>query len=243
MAKDAMFNLTAFADRLVKEDRKPEVARKIKAAVDARSIEVDLMLAREASEALTFSFDNPMNQPQQFREISEAALMSYALILYARATKSTSRIRKQYDPISSFTSSELKVHKELCDLRDHAIAHFGKGGSYVGNWVIEIAILDIADGVMKPAVVTRRQIVDRGLAARAHVQIGRALEIIQPVAVNRINAFTEALNVECSTDPEFYREILQHPLNPELFLGGEDQVEKLRQGRTQGQARSTFGHR
>lgn len=168
--------------------------------------------------------------------------MSYVVVLYARATKSTSKVRKQYDPRSLFTSDELKVHKELCDLRDYAVAHFGKGGSYVGNWVIEIAVMDVADGVPKAAVATHRQIADRPLLARARVQISRALEIIEPVAKGRINAFTDAINAESAADPEFYKEVHQHPLNPVLFFGGEGQVESLRQGRARGQARGAFGH-
>ena len=242
LVNDAMFNLSDLAARLVKEQRKLDFAGKIRAAVDAQSLKVDLMLALEASDALKFSFDHSTGQPTQFREASEAALMSYVVLLYARATKSNSKIRKQYDPRPSFTPDELKVHTELCDLRDTAVAHFGKGGSYVGNWVIELAILDVADGVPKAAVATRRQIVDRRLLARARAQIGRALQIFEPVAQERINALTEAINVESSADPEFQKEIQQHPLNQELFFGGKDEVEKLRHGRVAGQARGAFGH-
>lgn len=78
MIDEVMFNLTDLADRLIKERPKLGLANKIKAAVDARSIQVDLMLALEAADALSFSLDQPMSQPPRFREAGEAAQMNKA---------------------------------------------------------------------------------------------------------------------------------------------------------------------
>ena len=244
MNQDAAFNLSAFAARLLKEGRKIDLAAKIRNAVDARSIEVDLMIAHEACSALAFSFDNSMQQPAHFRETSEAALLSYIVVLYARATKTNSDERKQYDPRSRFTSEEKAVHTELCDLRDKAVAHFGYGGSYKGDWTIELAVLEVEGTHALPAIITRRLIVDRNLLARASAQILRALEVIRPVCVERINAFTDAINAECTADPEFYKEVQQHPLNLAIFLGGEDQAAQMKAVRQPGgQARGAFGHK
>ncbi len=66
--------------------------------------------------------------------------------------------------------------------------------------------------------------------------------IIGPLAINRINLFINAMNTEILADPSFYKEVLEHPLNAEIFLGGVDQVETLRQGRAKGHARGAFGH-
>ena len=242
MTNEAVFNLSAFAERLLREKRKVALAFTIKNAVDSRSLQVDLIFSLEACDALAFSLDNRMDQPADFRETSEAALMSYIVLLYARATKTESEVRKQYDPRSRFTAAELKVHKELCDLRDNAVAHFGTGGSYVGDWVRELAVMDVVDFVARPAIITRRLIVDRPLLTRARAQITRALEIIRPVCVKRMKALTDEIDKECAADPEFYKEVHQHPLNAVLFLGGEEQAARMRQGRAQGQARGAFGH-
>lgn len=162
MDSDVTFNLTALSERLLREGRKTDLGYKIRSAVDARSIQVDLMLALEACDALTFSLDNDTRQPPHFRETSEAALLSYIVILYARATKSDSDARKSYDPRSKFTDDEKDVHTELCDLRDKAVAHFGFGGSYIGNWTVELAILDVVGANARPAIKTRRLVADRG---------------------------------------------------------------------------------
>jgi len=214
---DQAYNLTALAQRLLKEGRKLDLANKILGAVDARSIAVDLTIALEACDALAFSLDNAMQQPANFRETTEAALLSYLVILYARATKSSSDIRKQYDPRPKFNADEKQVHTELCDLRDQAIAHFGRGGSYTGDWTVELAILDI-DHTVRAAVVTRRLVVDRALLYRAKAQIARALEIINPLCTSRINLFIDAINAECVADPAFHKEVSQHPLNIAIFL-------------------------
>lgn len=239
---DATYNLSALATRLLSEGRKLDLASKIKGVVDSRSIEVDLMIAFEACDALSYSLDHPMNQPERFRETSEAALMSYIVLLYARATKTDSNERKQYDPRAKFTPEQKDIHKELCDLRDHAVAHFGFGGSYNGDWVREVAILDVADFAARPATMTRRLVVDRALLSRARVQISTALELIRPVCVKRMNYMTEAIDREAARDPDFYKEIHQHPLNAAIFLGGQEQAEQMRLGREHGQARGAFGH-
>lgn len=202
------------------------------------------MLAHEACNSLAFSLDNPMQQPANFRETSEAALLSYIVLLYARATKTESDVRKQYDPRPKFTADEKKVHAELCDLRDKAVAHFGYGGSYTGDWTIELAMFEVDGTDVLPAIITRRLVVDRGLLARARAQISRALEVIEPVCMKRIKAFTDAINAECAADPEFYKEVHQHPLNLAILLGGEDQAAQMKAGRRPGgQTRSAFGHR
>jgi hypothetical protein len=242
MDHEAFYNLTAFADRLVGEGRKIDLAWKIRNAVDPKSIEVDLVLASDACDALAFSLDNPMQQPANFRETSEAALFSYIVVLYARATKSESDVRKQYDPRSKFNAEEKKAHLELCDLRDKAVAHFGHGGSYVGNWNTELAVADSNYIGVRPAIITRRLIVDRKLLVRARNHILRTLEIIIPVCVKRIEDFTDALNAEFETDPNFYEEVQQHPLNAAIFLGGAEQVAQMRAGRAAGHARGSFGH-
>lgn len=234
------FNLSAFAEKLIAERRKLNLAWKIKNAVGLQSIAVDLKMAVEACDALLFSLDNKMDQPADFRESSEAALMNFIILLYARAAKTSSDERQQYDPRASLTPEELVVHQELCDLRDAAVAHYGTGRSYVGNWVRELAIMEIGAGV-RVGVVSRRQIIDRPLIARAKAQILRVMEIVDPIASERINGISEALDAECELDSEFYREVHAHPLNVELFLGGAEQVVQMQNTPYGGSARGTFG--
>jgi hypothetical protein len=237
----ATFNLSAFAERLFREGRKLNVAHAIKKAVDLQSISVDLRIALEACDALVFSLDTPMNQPSEFRETSEAALMNYIVLLYARAAKTSSDERKQYDPRASFTPEELAVHTELCDLRDGAVAHYGTGGSYVGNWVREIAVLEVGP-TARTGLVSRRQIIDRPLIKRAREQIARTMEIVDPIVAKRIDDITNALNAESTADPEFYKEVHSHPINMQIFLGNAEQVVEMQNTPGGGRNRGGFGH-
>ena len=239
MTDEPVFNLSAFATQLLDEEKRMPLARKIKAAIDFGSRQVDLRMARDACDALQFSLDNPTNQPPPFREASEIALLSHIVMLYARATKTSSTSRSQYDPSNLLNADELSVHRELCDLRNDAVAHFGKGGSYPGMWVKEVLVLDTA--AAKVAAITRRQVVDRHLLARARSHIIRVLEILEPRVKRAIDAVTDGLNVEIVTDPGIRAEVEQHPLDKQLF-GGAEQVEQLlRRGRQYGHARNSFG--
>ncbi len=233
-----MFNLSALANQLLEEKRQLPLAHKIKAAVDSSSRQVDLLMALDACDALRFSLDCPMKQPPRFREASDAALLSHVVLLYARATKTGSTSRSQYDPRKLLNSDELRVHEELCDLRDDAVAHFGKGGSYLGTWVEEVLVLDTA--AAKVATITRRQVVDRFLLARARAQISRVLELLEPRARQAIDVVTEALNAELA-DPSILEAVQRHLINKQLF-GDEEQFESLRRrGQQQGRARNSFG--
>ncbi|THD35024.1 MAG: hypothetical protein E7773_11185 [Sphingomonas sp.] len=236
------FNLSAFADRLIAEKRKLDLAWTIKNMIGLQSISVDLRIALEACDALAFSLDTPMNQPAEFRETSEAALMSYIVLLYARAAKTSSEERKQFDPLPYLNDAEKIVHKELCDLRDRAVAHYGTGGSYVGNWVREIAVLEVEGITVRTGALSRRQIIDRHLIARAKTQIERVIEIVDPIVAQRIAGVMEALNVEAKADPEFYKEVHAHPLNVTLFLGNAESVVEMQNTPDGGRNRGAFGH-
>lgn len=236
------FNLSALAECLIEAGQKLDLAWKIKNAVGLQSISVDLRMALEACDALEFSLDTPMNQPPEYRETSEAALMNYIVLLYARAAKTSSDERKQYDPRASLTPEELTVHNELCDLRDRAIAHFGTGGSYVGNWVREVAVLEVGQTV-RTGVVSRRQTIDRSLIKRARAQIARVIEIVDPIVAARIDGITAALSAENNADPEFWREVHSRPINMEVFLGSAGQVVKMQSAPNGGRARGSIGQR
>lgn len=234
------FNLSAFADHLIETGQKSRLAWTIKNAVGLQSISVDLRMALEACDALEFSLDTPMNQLPEYRETSEAALMNYIVLLYARAAKTSSEERKQFDPRAHLTPEELTVHKELCDLRDLAVAHFGGGGSYVGNWVREFAILEGGE-MPRAGVVSRRQIIDRFLIRRARAQIVRVIEIVDPIVMERIEGITAALSAEVNADPKFRDEVHRYPINMDVFLGSAEQAVEMQSTPNGGRARGNFG--
>src|SRR5689334_14863127 len=136
---DSTFNLTALSERLFAEGRLMPLAGKIKDALDMTSAHTDLVIALETLDALDALLAAPPTDDTP-RAAAESALLSAAVVLYARATKTQSDARKTFDKSTNFTAEEKAVHQELVDLRDDAIAHFGPGGSYRGMWQAEAVI-------------------------------------------------------------------------------------------------------
>jgi hypothetical protein len=132
---DSIFNLTALSERLLKERRLKPLAGKIRRLKEIASMHADLMMARECLDALHVSLGEPPDTSDMRRSVTEASLLSNAVVLYARATKTTSDERRSHDLRAKFSAEEKIVHRELCDLRDKAITHFGSGGSYSGEWM------------------------------------------------------------------------------------------------------------
>jgi hypothetical protein len=108
-------------------------------------------MALESLDALDVLLKAPTATDDFERIITESALLNNALVLYVRATKTTSQERGGFDLSSRFSAEERVTHKELSDLRDHAIAHFGSGGSYKGEWQAELVVLQFKGEDASPA--------------------------------------------------------------------------------------------
>lgn len=239
---DSTFNLTALADRLFAEKRLLPLADKIRRARDLHSLTADLEMALECLDVLDTLLMAPTATDDFEKIITESALLSNALVLYVRATKTTSRERDGFDLRSRFGEEERVVHKELSDLRDHAIAHFGSGGSYSGEWQTELVVLQFKGNAAKPGVVTRRKTVDRKLAKRARKQIGAAHMLLRALSLEKLGEVTDELNKAAAEDPEFHREISRHPLNLNIFLASSDAAEMVRSSFVRGYAKGSVRH-
>jgi len=239
---DSTFNLTALADRLFAEGRLLALADKIRRARELHSLSADLAIALESLDALDTLLLAPTATDDFEKIITESALLNNALVLYARATKTTSQERGGFDLRSRFSEEEGVAHKELYDLRDRAIAHFGSGGSYRGEWQAELVVLQFKGGNAKPGVVTRRQTVDRKLAKRARKQIEVAHALLRALSLEKLDEVTDELNKAIAEDPEFHREISRHPLNLNIFMASPDAGEMARSSFEQGYAKGSVRH-
>jgi hypothetical protein len=225
------FNLTALSDRLFDEKRMLPLAGKIRHARDLASIHTDLIMAIESLDALDQLFSEPPSDDFS-RQITEFSLLINAVLLYARATKTTSKERVQFDILAKLTDAEKIVHQELVDLRDEAIAHFGSGGSYLGMWHVETVILQPSDQGLRVGVSTRRQIRDKKLAARARMQIEKAKALVQTASMKKIAEVTTDLS--SMTVEEIEKEIFSHPINLDIMLSSPDAAATVRSAANQG---------
>lgn len=223
---DITLNLTALADRLAQEGRERVLVGKIREVVRYHSLRTDLLMAEESIAALddfTARDDKPRNLA-----IAEMALISNAIILYARATHSSSEMRSPTDLLSRFSNEERIVYSELVDLRNKAIAHYGSGGSYDGEWTVEIAIALAREGDSRVGVVTRRLTADRFLINRVSGQVTVARTFVEKMYDDRLRLLREEIDRRCEATPEFYKEFWQHPINLDVFLGGPEHGQHAR---------------
>lgn len=184
----------------------------IRRAISLHSLYVDLDTAADTLATLADE-PRPTEHVDESRQAArEAAMLHSAIVLYARATKSTSRERVGFDIRSRLSPEERTVHAEICDLRDHAVAHFGSGGSYTGQWKAETAILQIDPDGFRVGVVTRRTTFDSSLIKRIERQNLRAREIVGQVYEAKIGEVTEAFSA-LAGDPNFVRMFSQHPID------------------------------
>lgn len=241
--RDPTFNLSAFADRLFREKRMLPLANRIRRARDLHSLSTDLVMALESLDALEAELAVAADPDDHRKLITESALLNNALLLYVRATKTESKERGSFDLRSRFSDAEKIAHQELSDLRDHAIAHFGSGGSYGGEWQAELVILQFSGADSKPGVVTRRQTVDPSLVKRARRQIETALALMRSLYREKLNEITASLNAAVEADAEFYKEIAVHPLNLELFMKSVKAAEVARASFDTGYAKGSLTHR
>ena len=230
---DSIFNLTALSERLFAEGHLQSLAGKIQRAQELASLHADLMMAIETLDALDALTATPAAPDDFARSITEAALMSNAVVLYARATKTKSDERNDFDLSSRFSPEEKVVHQELVDLRDKAIAHFGSGGSYLGEWKAELVVLEASvKGDGRVGVATRRKMLDKNLVKRARVQIEKACTLMRGISREKVDEVTDELNKLAAEDiVQINKEIHQHPLNFPVFLTSPDAAEVARSAR------------
>lgn len=240
---DPIFNLSALADRLFREKRMMPLVGRIRRSRDLHSLSTDLVMALESLDALDELLAVQTDPDDHSKLITESALLNNAIVLYVRATKTESEERGGFDLRSRFDGAEKLVHKELSDLRDAAIAHFGSGGTYGGEWQAELVILQFSGEDAKPGVATRRQTVDRNLARRAHAQIERALFLMRQIYYEKLAEVTEEINQAVANSPDFYKEIALHPLNFDLFMKSTEAADAARASFSSGYAKGSVSHR
>lgn len=235
------YNLSALSERLMADKRHGRLAGAIKEAVRYHSLRTDLIMAEESCAALSDLL--AMVRGDQHQSITESALLCNAIVLYARATHTKSGGRDPIDLLHRFTPEQRKVHDEINGLRDQAVAHYGSGGSYQGEWKNEIAILQFKHPEeSKVGVATVRLAVDRKLTKRIRDQIAVARSMVDEITGGKLNLVTDEINKIVAAEPDFHREVGAHPLNLSLFLKDTKAAESARAAFDSGYAMGVVEH-
>ena len=109
------FDLSALADRLIAEKRLQPIAGLIRRVRDLHSLTSDLKQALDSLDILISEL-NRNDEAGDKQRILESALLNNAIIMYARATRTTSKERAVFDIIPKLNADQLVVHNELYEL-------------------------------------------------------------------------------------------------------------------------------
>lgn len=213
-------NLTAILDPLKETQEGRRLRKNILRALGAASTRLDLIHVLD----LLSAFESTASMSHVERGLIGQALLAHAVVLYCAATKYGSDGRNSVD-VAGLYSKELKVaHRDICDLRDSAIAHRGSGRGELGSqWDIQLVVLVETDEFQDlnfPFVRTNyraKAILDLARLAEA------ALAIVHLELGKRKAALLE--QIRAVTDPQVLTLLANSPFDPNQFHGSEEMVD------------------
>lgn len=240
---DQVIDLVAAAEALPLEQSK--LKGLILRLRDAHSIKTDLMLANDFVSSMRVIHDAASRSGAgDAAENSYLALLYTAIVLYVRATKTSSRHRRSFDFVKLFDAEQRVAHKTMCDLRDEAIAHYGPGGSYRGApWQAEGVFIPIgpkSDGNIM--TVSRRLVINPQLAAMIGRQVHRALMVAERMTQEKDEAVAAEINAIANTDPTFLDELRRSSTTLGEFFDSQDAADDVLSGPRVGYRRGTARH-
>lgn len=147
-----LFDLNKLAGLLPKRGDYLKIRGLIKQAADVQSAIRDLETSQKILGMLA-QLDAPYNGPPRPQQIEVGltgqSLLTTAVLMYVRATKSESKHRNTLQVAQSYTPELLRLHRKLSELRDNAIAHFGPGPREARYWIDERFIYILGNGRAK----------------------------------------------------------------------------------------------
>lgn len=237
--KGIAIDLKAAADSLPSEFAK--IAGMIRSLSSAHSIRMDIEVAYDMVQALEVVLPQARLQSTTINWASNAALalLNSAIVMYVRATKSSSKHRGSINFLKDFTPSERETHDLLVELRDDAIAHFGPGEIYNGpTWQHEGVSLPLDDpNDMRVMTASHRVIMQKQLQERMHLHFHRCLMIAERETQKRNAALVVEMNANVE-DGTLLAELHKHQVDLIDFFETEEARDNalggLRRGRRSG---------
>lgn len=162
-------DLTAALASLKRAPELRRIAGLIEATRDYESLRRDLERAEQSIDKLG-QLDQPAADATHAQELDTAiicqALLMNSLMLYTRSTSTSSRHRRKLHVSEFYSGDQLDLHRNLIDLRNNTMAHFGTGKDAGYTWndqrVVVVRRNDLLIGKF-PSITTNYQ----GWAAQA----------------------------------------------------------------------------
>ncbi|MBY3236583.1 hypothetical protein HFO17_18895 [Rhizobium laguerreae] len=209
------FDLSAAAASLANNPAAKGLVGAIRRFDAITSVRVDLQTVREAVDALK----GLLQSDEEDVSLTGLALLTTAVITYARATDTNSKSRFRVGIDGAFDGGVKDVHKGIIKLRDNVIAHFGPGD----NWNDErIVWYSDDDGFAFTAVHRRVNFMAKTIFALDLLCL-LALPYAKELEITRAKDLDDAL-VEMS--PEIEAVVMKHPFDPDAFYGSTSEASK-----------------
>lgn len=135
------YDLSAFALRVRQIGAYPKLASLIEKAWDLSSILADLEDALRCIQMHELILQGDPASFDVSTSVVTSALFSHAIILYARATETSSNHRRRRFGRKWLRAGDLDVHQEALYLRNDVIAHFGRGAALQDGPVSKEALI------------------------------------------------------------------------------------------------------
>lgn len=181
--KAGLYDLEAFAKTLPVGGQFKKIRGAIARIATAGSAQADLSLAAAHFAAgVELELAKGNFEPNSALIHSISANFNFSLILYARATQTSSNHRPSLNVQDRFNEHEKNQHKMLFALRNDAVAHFGPGPEGVNkSWSKDSAVLRVSpDGALSIATPYVR---------KGHMLVvNDALDALIPIASSIVSA-------------------------------------------------------
>ena len=228
------FDLSALAASVKGDKSLKSFAGVISSASSAYSARLDLGMSVECcTQAMDLIKNNSVVGPTKEIDLHLNCLISQAIILYARATKTSSYHRLQVDVHQQFTKEQLSDHQEFCGLRDDAIAHYGKAKHSDGiPWIEEKVLLITSPESTRTSFIAKRFNVSKALVQRVLDHVSVAFEILTKISQQRGELINKRLRDTLDNNPSFLLKLHKFIFDPTDFVG-LDNLGYIKQAQTE----------
>jgi hypothetical protein len=203
--------------RSIPSGRHQTFVKAVRSFEAAASVSLDLKAVKRSVELLLRYTD----EPEERAETGVCdALLTHAVVIYARATDTSSPTRFKVGADKAYTAGQKETHHKIMLLRNKCLAHFGPGE---GLWNEDRVIYFENDNEAGLTTVHRRTNFDTEVARELLSLVDTAIPYVNKLQKQRAEALSEAIGTYSSSVTEF---VESSHFDVSAFYGGRDDAIK-----------------
>ena len=224
------FSLSALASTLKARSKQLKLVGLIERAVSVCSAHEDLRSSAECLrdlKVLTSSKTAPKNLAYDTLSTISGALTAHSIVLYCRATQTSSGNRRAWFGLEMLDQEQLELHDRVKRLRDNAIAHFGFGSEHPeGPLIREALILSLTPPGPRPIFHSSWAMNKAAFTSSFESLVSRVQDVARARASDRMNEVMVEITRIGAADKSLLKALRKHPFDAdEFFLSGSSRTE------------------